>query len=217
MYNVNMRNLPKQIKYIIGIDEVGRGPIAGPMTLGAVVVTRAQYLKLGREAWRQSRHGLDSKSMSESRREEYYKLFTKEQREGNILYKTTSVSARTIDKKGITAGARIAISHLLNSIKIHRVVLCKSNCLVLLDGGLMAPASWPHQETIIKGDSKETLIGMASIIAKVTRDRYMRRQHAKYPQYNFASHKGYGTRAHYLVLAKHGPTPLHRLTFISNL
>ncbi|MEK7117997.1 MAG: ribonuclease HII, partial [Patescibacteria group bacterium] len=89
-----------------------------------------------------------------------------------------------------------------------------SACAVLLDGGLKAPMKYPNQKTIIHGDTKETAIAMASVVAKVLRDRHMIRLHKKYPQYDFATHKGYGTKAHYRALKKYGLSIEHRKSFL---
>lgn len=181
------------MKYTIGIDEVGRGPIAGPVTVCACMISTDIAKKY---------KGIkDSKKLSEKRREEIYKEI-----QNLVQYKVTSISAKEIDERGISFCIKKALT---KSISIF-----PSDTQVLLDGGLKAPPEYKDQKTIIKGDEKEVCIALASIIAKVTRDRYMCKIAQKYPEYGFEAHKGYGTRVHYLAIEKSGVSPLHRLTFL---
>ncbi len=181
------------MKYTIGIDEVGRGPIAGPVTVCACMISA--------EIAKKYKGIKDSKKLSESQRE---KIFTEIQ--GLVEYKVTSISAKEIDTKGISFCIKKALA---KSISIF-----PTDTLVLLDGGLKAPPEYKDQKTIIKGDEKEVCIALASIIAKVTRDRYMCKMAKKHPEYGFEDHKGYGTRAHYVAIDKIGMSPLHRLSFL---
>ena len=181
------------MKYIIGIDEVGRGPIAGPVTVCACMISA--------DIGKKYKGIKDSKKLSEKKREEIFSII-----KGKVQYKVTSISAKEIDKKGISFCIKKALA---TSISIF-----PTDTLVLLDGGLKAPSEFKKQKTIIKGDEKEVCIALASIIAKVTRDRYMCKMAKKHPQYGFEGHKGYGTRAHYMAIEKSGKSPLHRLTFL---
>ena len=181
------------MKYTIGIDEVGRGPIAGPVTVCACMISSDIAKKY---------KGIkDSKKLSEKKREEIFLEI-----QNSVQYKVTSISAKEIDKKGISFCIKKALA---KSISIF-----PTDTLVLLDGGLKAPKEYSKQKTIIKGDEKEVCIALASIIAKVTRDRYMRKMAQKHPEYGFEGHKGYGTRAHYLAIEKSGKSSLHRLSFL---
>ncbi|KKU86255.1 MAG: Ribonuclease HII [Parcubacteria group bacterium GW2011_GWA1_47_9] len=188
-------------KYIIGIDEAGRGPLAGPMVIAAVAVfgsptsyRKSDFLKGIR----------DSKKLTRLGRERWYRVLKKK-----AACQYVSVSARSIDQNGISRAAREAIARLLKKFPI------KPN-LVLLDGSLYAPPKY-KQKTIIKGDEKIPLIAAASIIAKVTRDRKMCTLHKKYPHYNFAQHKGYGTRAHMAAIRRHGLSDIHRRSFCTRI
>jgi ribonuclease HII len=180
-------------RFTIGIDEVGRGPIAGPVTVCACMISSDIAKKY---------KGIkDSKKLSEKKREEIFSIIKNE-----VQYQVTSISAKEIDKKGISFCIKKALA---TSISIF-----PTDTLVLLDGGLKAPLEFKHQKTIIKGDEKEVCIAFASIIAKVTRDRYMQKMAKKHPQYGFEGHKGYGTKAHYLAIEKSGKSSLHRLSFL---
>lgn len=179
--------------YTIGIDEVGRGPIAGPVTVCACLISSDIAKKY---------KGIkDSKKLSEAQREKIY-----EEVQNLVQYKVTSISAKEIDKRGLSFCIKKALAA---SISIF-----PKETKVLLDGGLKAPPEYKDQKTIIKGDEKEVCIALASILAKVTRDRYMRKMALKHPKYGLEGHKGYGTRKHYESIQKHGLTPLHRASFI---
>ncbi len=181
------------MKYVIGIDEVGRGPIAGPVTVCACMISSDIAKKY---------KGIkDSKKLTQKRREEIYKEI-----QGLVEYKVTSISAKEIDEKGISFCIKKALA---TSISIF-----PKETKVLLDGGLKAPPEYKDQKTIIKGDEKEVSIALASILAKVTRDRYMAKMALKYPLYGLEGHKGYGTRKHYESIQKYGPSPLHRRSFL---
>ena len=181
-------------QYIIGVDEVGRGPLAGPVAVCAVFCPRRELRKL--------RGIRDSKKLSAAQRE---KWFAKCQ-SLNVVCSVSFVSAGVIDRAGITNALKLAVRRSL--AKLDR------SCEVLLDGGLRAPKRFVNQRTIIRGDATEPIISLASVIAKVLRDRLLVRLGRKYPGYGFEKHKGYGTRAHYEVLPKLGLSPIHRKTFI---
>ena len=189
----------KRTRFIIGIDEVGRGPLAGPVAVGAVAATAAMLRKF--------RTIKESKQLSEAKREEWSKLI--HAAASNELHLAVSmVSAKEIDRIGIAPAIRKALAASLKKLNLD-----PRDSTVLLDGGLKAPPEYKKQKTIIRGDASETAIAMASVIAKVKRDRLMVTLDAKYPKYGFAQHKGYGTSLHIKAIKKHGLTPLHREHF----
>ena len=201
-----------QPDYIVGIDEVGRGPLAGPIVLCALAIntTRFNLDVLGRVP--------DSKKMSVKKREEWVKKIDDLKSKDVLDYGLSFVSNGVIDRIGITTACKIAISRCLSKIKRSDVfgfiAFDHENAQILLDGGLRAPKKFTNQRTIIRGDESETVIALASIVAKVARDAHMVRVSGRYPEYGFDRHKGYGTRSHYLALVKYGPTPIHRKTFL---
>lgn len=203
-------------KYQIGIDEVGRGPLAGPVAVGAALVT-------DNFDWDLLPGVTDSKKLSEKKREEIYKIATELAITTELDFAVSMISAKIIDQTGIILAIEKAMNNALQTLEKRHlntpVNWSIDECRVLLDGGLKAPKQFMHQETIVKGDSKEKVIGLASIMAKVTRDRYMRRQAklAAYTPYDFSSHKGYGTKAHRAAIAKYGLTDLHRSSYCGNI
>lgn len=194
-------------KYIVGIDEVGRGPLAGPVTLCAFVVKTSSLKTIHKKL-----AGItDSKLLKSKKREEYYKIIRTLQKEGeDIDFKLCHVSASVIDQKGIMFALNLALTRSLEKLNLD-----PKDCYLYLDGGLRAPAVYA-QETVIKGDQKIWQISAASVIAKVLRDRKMVKYDAKYPDYGFAQHKGYGTRSHLEQITKKGVTVIHRKTWISS-
>ena len=189
-------------KYVIGIDEVGRGPLAGPVAVGAFWCEK----KLLKNRFRGVK---DSKRLSPAEREKWYEKILAARRSGAADFSVTFVFAETIDRIGISAALRRAIAGCLIKLKVK-----PSRSHILLDGGIKAPVKFSEQETIIKGDEKEPVIALASIVAKVTRDRLMARLSRKYPDYGFAEHKGYGTRKHCLAIKKFGLCEIHRRSFL---
>jgi len=187
-------------KYFVGIDEVGRGPLAGPVAVGALAATPAVV--------RQFRSIKESKQLSPEARERWYARISLARVDG-LRFAASFVSANVIDRKGIVFAIRLALMRSLKKLKVS-----PNSCTVLLDGGLYAPKAYERQKTIIHGDAKKTVIAMASVVAKVLRDRKMVRLDKKYPHYGFRAHKGYGTKAHYRALKKHGFSPFHRRSFL---
>ena len=188
--------------WVVGVDEAGRGPLAGPVAVGVVCVRQGFRVR--------SIPGLyDSKQLTEQQREE---AFARLRASPDVLYAVAMVSAKVIDRDGIQASIRRALARALAKLDIP-----PHDALVLLDGGLRAPGVYVHQKTIIRGDETEAVISAASIVAKVTRDRYMCRQHQQFPAYGFNAHKGYGTRVHRTAIMDHGLCPLHRRTFCRNI
>jgi ribonuclease HII len=191
-----------RIKFVLGIDEVGRGPLAGPVGVGVVAVSSSFDTK--------KLEGIrDSKKLSETQRNEWY---NKLRAMKDLEYQVAMVHSKTIDTVGIVPAVQLATKRALQRLELN-----PSTCKVLLDGGLRAPNAYGNQTTIIKGDATEPLISAASILAKVTRDRYMVRDAKKYPAYGFEQHKGYGTKAHVSAIRRHGLSELHRETFCQNL
>ncbi|MFA6397947.1 MAG: ribonuclease HII [Candidatus Paceibacterota bacterium] len=210
-------------KFIIGIDEVGRGPLAGPVTLCAlaVKVSTTDYKKalkiksanvLMLKIFKDLKGLRNSKKLSEKQREDWYKKIRDWKKEGKIEYKIYSVSAKEIDKIGLSKSIKTALN---NSVK--KLNLYHKDVYILLDGGLKAHPEYKYQNTIIGGDEKESIISFASITAKVFRDRKMKKIGKMMPEYGFENHKGYGTKDHYKAIKKHGISEIHRKSFLKNL
>ncbi len=189
-------------KYIIGIDEVGRGPIAGPVAVGAFVFLRPEAKKFFKGV-------KESKQLTQEKREEWFKKIEEAKEKQLVNFSVIFQSEKVIDKRGISFAIRKCLDTAISNLKID----C-NECKVLLDGGLRAPIGYINQKTIIKGDAKEQVIALASICAKVLRDRKMIKIGKKYPNYGFEIHKGYGTKRHYEAIRISGTTPLHRLSFL---
>lgn len=191
------------IKFIVGIDEAGRGPLAGPVSVGAVVVSARKIPDIFKEA-------RDSKQISEVKREEIFRAIQKAKKDQKLDFSVALVGAKIIDKKGIVHSIRLAIKRILKKLAVP-----PNETMVLLDGSLKAPEEFLFQKTIIRGDSSEPIIGLASITAKVTRDRKMTQLSKKYPDFDFHIHKGYGTLAHRRKIALIGPSDVHRRSFLT--
>jgi len=207
--------IPKKSKYLIGIDEAGRGALAGPVAVGAVIWSQAKLPALRREL-RDYPAGRDSKKLTPKQREFWFKQLLVWRAKGWLDFQVALVGAPVIDRRGINVAVRLGIAR--NLIKLRdRQAARPAACRLLLDGGLVAPAVWPDQETIIRGDERELIITLASIVAKVTRDRLMVCLAQIYPDYEFQHHKGYGTVRHYQALARLGLTPSHRRSYLKKL
>lgn len=181
--------------YICGIDEVGRGPLAGPVVAGAVILPkdcRILYLN-------------DSKQLSEKKREELYEVIM----ENAVSTGLGFVSPERIDEINILQATYEAMRQAIEKLDKEPALL--------LNDAVTIPGVKIRQVSIIKGDAKSISIAAASIIAKVTRDRLMVQYDEIYPEYGFASNKGYGAAAHIEALKKYGPTPIHRRSFLKNL
>ena len=178
-------------KNIAGIDEAGRGPLAGPVVAAAVIFPSQVNIP-----------GLnDSKKLSTKKREE---LFPKIQ-EISVFYGVAVVDQKVIDKINILQAARLAMKQAVETLKI-------TPGLLLIDGNQKIDSTL-NQWAIVKGDLRSLSIAAASVLAKVTRDRIMDDYHKLYPQYEFNRHKGYGTKLHKHLIQEHGPCPIHRNTF----
>lgn len=191
------------MKWIIGIDEVGRGPIAGPVTVCATAMPYGAYKKA---RW----VGLtDSKQMTKLARQKWYAKAKDMEKKGSIRIAIASQIAAQIDRKGISSCIKTCIRKNLQTLGLD-----PKTTLVLLDGGLRAPLEYTHQKTIVKGDSKHKIISLASVVAKVTRDAYMHTQSQTYPGYGWERNVGYGTQEHHRAIKQLGLTKLHRKSFI---
>ncbi len=191
----------------IGIDEVGRGPIAGPVCVGACMILDS---KQARKLFKGVR---ESKQLTEQKRTEWLIKMRNAQKEGYIIFSTTMVSAEYIDTYGISPAIKKALKSSLYKAMYKAEAGC-DDVHIELDGGLYAPPEFASQKTYIKGDARFMSIALASIAAKVHRDTYMIRSAKKYTPYGFNIHKGYGTKAHYAALRKFGLSQLHRKSFL---
>jgi ribonuclease HII len=188
-------------RFLAGIDEAGRGPLAGPVSVGVVAVPDNFDFKLF--------DGVrDSKLMTEAAREEWFERLPQLAASAGVRWSVQFSSAQYIDAYGIVPAVRRALAHALRELALD-----PGETEVRLDGSLKAPAEFLHQTTIIRGDQTEPVISMASVAAKVSRDRLMKKLASKYPEYGFDIHKGYGTKKHAEAIAKFGLCSLHRTTF----
>lgn len=200
----------RDMKYIIGIDEVGRGPLAGPVTVCAVRVEVGMYKKLQKNKTLPP-IGKDSKKLSKKDREKYSQVLCDLALEGKFDFTIVMQSNVVIDTKGLSFAIKKALVGCLQKIN------AKKEDSVLLDGGLRAPLEFKNQKTIIKGDEKHPIIAWASILAKIHRDNYMIKMAKKYPEYGFEKHMGYGTRVHREAIEKYGSSCIHRASFLRNI
>ncbi len=178
---------------VCGVDEAGRGPLAGPVCAAAVILPPDLVIE-----------GLnDSKKLTDKRRRALFDVIT----EQALAYGIAFASEQEIDEINILQATFLAMRRAVEQLRLRPE-------LALVDGNREPDFGEIPVRTIIKGDSLSANIAAASILAKVTRDRFMEEQDAIYPQYGFALHKGYGTQAHYAALREHGPCPIHRRTFL---
>lgn len=184
--------MEKGIVSICGVDEAGRGPLAGPVCAAAVILP--PHLEIP---------GLnDSKKLTDKRRRELFPII----KEQAIAYGVGLASHEEIDEINILQATFLAMRRAIDQLEGKAE-------FALIDGNRETDFGIPVQ-TIVKGDSRSASIAAASILAKVTRDDIMEAMAAQYPQYGFAIHKGYGTKAHYEALRTYGPSPIHRMTFL---
>ena len=182
-------------RFVAGIDEAGRGPLAGPVVAAAVVFEPGKLIEGVR----------DSKQLSEKKREALYQVIVDE----CLAYGIGIVSQEEIDRINIRNATFKAMRKALGAMK-------QVPDFLLIDGEELPDSLYP-QEAIVGGDDKSFTIAAASILAKVTRDRLMREYHLQYPQYRFDRHKGYGTQLHREMILKYGPSPIHRKSFLKKL
>jgi ribonuclease HII len=187
-------------EFLIGVDEAGRGPLAGPVAVGIVAVP------LGFDVLREFPGVKDSKQLSGQKRELIFDAVERRVVAGDLRIRVRLSSNGYIDRFGITRAVRKALwSGVRELAEPHASV-------VMLDGLLHAPKEF-SQRTFVRGDSRVPVISLASVVAKVTRDRLMEDISSEYPEYGFEQHKGYGTREHQLAIKRFGLTDLHRKSF----
>lgn len=194
----------KGIKNILGIDEAGRGPLAGPMVVAGVVfeqnILRAMY-----EVADSQYHLInDSKKLSPKKRTHLYDFIC----DNAINYEIEIITNTQLDEWGISRATQIAFFNISN-----RTIKKLGNVYVLTDSFRIEAIHESKQTNLIRGDQLSISIAAASIIAKVTRDRIMEELHKEYPKYQFNKHKGYGTKLHMELIKKHGPCSIHRKSF----
>lgn len=195
-YSFEENAISKGFKTICGIDEAGRGPLAGPVYAAAVI------LPLGLEIT-----GLnDSKKLSEKKREELFDVIC----EKAVDFSIGISDEKEIDEINILNATFLAMKRAVDGLKTKPDY-------ALIDGNRYPRIGGVTEETIVKGDGKSMSVAAASILAKVSRDRYMLEIAEKYPQYCFEKHKGYGTKLHYEMLEKYGISPVHRKSFLKKL
>ena len=192
MWQIEQTHYDQGIKLICGVDEAGRGPLAGPVCAAAVILPASIEIP-----------GLDdSKKLTDKRRRELTPVIM----EKAIAYGIAFADHKEIDEINILQATFLAMERAIAQLSVRPE-------LALIDGNRQKDFGLPVQ-TVVHGDSLSASIAAASVLAKVTRDDYMLEMAAKYPQYAFDVHKGYGTKAHYAALTEHGPSPIHRMTFL---
>ena len=180
---------------LCGVDEAGRGPLAGPVCAAAVILPRGTVVE-----------GLnDSKKLSEKRREALYDEIVSRA----IAYGIAFATVEEIEERNILGATFLAMNRAIEKLSVVPA-------LALIDGNRNKGIALPSR-CVIGGDGKCADIAAASILAKVTRDRYMLEMAEKYPQYGFDRHKGYGTAAHYAAIREYGPSPIHRMSFLRKM
>lgn len=192
MWEIEDSYYAEGIKIICGVDEAGRGPLAGPVCAAAVILP--EHLELP---------GLnDSKKLTDKRRRELFPMI----KEQAIAYGIGMASEKEIDEINILQATFLAMQRAMDQLSVKPE-------LALIDGNREKDFGIPVK-TVVKGDSLSANIAAASILAKVTRDDWMLQMAQQYPEYGFDVHKGYGTKAHYAALTEYGPCPIHRMTFL---
>ena len=192
MWQIEDSYFAQGITTICGVDEAGRGPLAGPVCAAAVILP--PHLDIP---------GLDdSKKLTDKRRRELVPII----KEQAIAYSIAFATHQEIDEINILQATFLAMQRALDQLNIKPE-------LALIDGNREKDFGIPVK-TVVKGDSLSANIAAASVLAKVTRDDWMEEMAGKYPEYGFEVHKGYGTKAHYAALTEHGPSPIHRMTFL---
>lgn len=192
MWAIENSHFAEGVKIICGVDEAGRGPLAGPVCAAAVILPANVEIP-----------GLnDSKKLSDKKRRELYPII----KEQAIAYGIAFADHKEIDEINILQATYLAMERAINQLSVKPE-------LALIDGNRAKDFGVPV-ETVVHGDSLSASIAAASVLAKVTRDDYMLQMAEEYPGYDFEIHKGYGTKAHYAALTAKGPSPIHRMTFL---
>ena len=192
MWSIENSWFEKGIRVSCGVDEAGRGPLAGPVCAAAVILPPNMEIP-----------GLnDSKKLSDKKRRELYPII----KEQAIAYGIAFVDHEKIDEINILQATYMAMGQAIAQLSVKPE-------LALIDGNRAADFGVPT-ETVVHGDSLSASIAAASVLAKVSRDDYMLEMAKEYPQYGFEIHKGYGTKAHYAAITEHGTSPIHRMSFL---
>ena len=189
--------------HYIGIDEAGRGPLAGPVSVGVVKIPN-------NFDWDLIPDVNDSKKLTPEKRAALYRRAKELKHTGQLDFAVAQVGPSVIDGRGISHAIRLATNRCIARLKLR-----PEHVTIRLDGSLSAPMQY-DQATIIKGDAIYPEIGLASIIAKETRDAYMKRIARRFSRYEFEVHKGYGTKAHREAIKRFGLSPIHRATYCKN-
>lgn len=191
LYQYEEKLTDEGYEWICGVDEAGRGPLAGPLVVAACILP--SYLRIP---------GInDSKQLSSKKREALYKQIVK----SAVAYKIVFISEEEVDSLNIYQATKKGMLEAIEGLK-------QKPDYILIDAMPLNELKEPHL-SLVHGDAKSASIAAASILAKVTRDEYMEKMDVKYPNYGFKRHKGYGTKAHFEALEKYGPCPIHRKTF----
>lgn len=194
-YSYELRAMEQGFKTVCGVDEAGRGPLAGPVYAAAVILPTGLQIP-----------GLnDSKKLSEKKREELFEIITK----NAVSYSVGIATEREIDEINILNATFLAMKRAVDGLEI-----CPDYAII---DGNREPHTGIFEETVVKGDGKVMSVAAASILAKVSRDRFMLEMAKKYPQYQFEKHKGYGTKLHYEMISQYGVSPIHRRSFLKKI
>ena len=193
-YSIENQVKSKGFKFVCGVDEAGRGPLAGPVCAAAVILN-------------EEIEGLnDSKKLSEKKREALFDVI----KEKALSYSIAFASVEEIEEYNILNATYLAMNRAIEGLNV------KAD-FALIDGNRVPTGITVPCETVVKGDAKSCSVAAASILAKVTRDRLMLEEDKKYPEYNFKKHKGYGTKEHTDAILKYGMSPIHRPSFLKKL
>ena len=200
--------IPKGVKYLVGLDEAGRGAMAGPVAVGMFVwpleagelLTAVPNYPVGR----------DSKKLKPKMREKWFAVLTDVAKTASAICQVSFVSETYIDRAGIVPAVSRGLEECL-----AKLPGAPAEYLIKLDGGLKASAEFIYQETIIRGDETEPIISFASILAKVSRDKKMVKMSAEFAGYGLEKHKGYGTKEHFARVAELGLSTCHRRTYFA--
>lgn len=191
-YELELQLIPEEVQVVCGLDEAGRGPLAGPVYAGAVILPKG-YIPEGLN---------DSKKLSEKKRDALFEQIT----QNALAWGFGTASPEEIDEINILNASMLAMKRAVEMLDVKPEYL-------LVDGNIARGFEQPAR-AVIKGDAKSPSIAAASIIAKVLRDRECLKMDEEYPEYGFAAHKGYPTKAHFAAIEKHGVSPIHRKSFL---
>lgn len=204
--------------YIFGIDEVGRGPIAGPVCVCSFALEKELYKDFVSKSQEHLNLEIrDSKKLTKIQRHKWFDFLSEQKKNGKCFFNFSFVSSSNIDKFGISKCIQRALDESLDKtiLDIKNKNEGKDfNFRILLDGGLKARDIFDDQETFVKGDEVHPVISFASVVAKVSRDKVMANFSKEYAHYGFEKNSGYGTSSHYSVIKDHGLSKIHRKTFI---